>query len=466
MFGINYQKEKSNLERIFEAKDLYYIEHDIDRERTLETYLKYYLGLQYCNKISDWDQGMLDQGMDEAEIFNAGVSWDDALKNPQYFKKPAIKIPFKNRKPITQNNLATAIVERLTSLLFSDKYKPEIESISENEEIDEIIEDILKSTNFWQNMSLARNYGGSEGSVLIGWVIRNNKLSFEIEDARFVTPMFEGDVLKQIIIKNSCKEYYVCDDVNEYLIIANLKDEEMPNSKTEWIIQSTPHGFARIPWYYVNNTLILHSNDGLSDFNGQLGNFDAIDRINSELIIGVENNVDPSMVFKARDPNVAKRSELQVGSGTVIYCGTDEDLKFIEINGAGINVGRDLVKDIQENILQACRVTLEEPKAIGQTATEINQKSERVFEHVSALRTQYEKAIEYMVELALEYLGYTDNQVEVEWPKESKTIQDISTSADILVKFSDALGKLAAIGIDIKTEDTQKVIDKIIGELK
>jgi hypothetical protein len=462
MFSLKNHIEKTELEKAFENVGLVYKEHDIQREKNLETYLKFYLGLNYSDRVFNWDQNRVFRDWDEEEINRSGADWNTIVNNSEYFKKPLQKIPFDNRKPLIKSNLPQSIVEKVTSLLLGQNNKPIIKC--ENEQTQDFINSFLKETSFFERLIVARNYCGAMGSILVGWSIIENKLNFNIIDARYVTPIYQGNGLKQIIVKYSDRLLYVIDNNFEYIFRALVEDDKPVLSDTRWQVENNLHGFEKIPYYFIPNSEILNDYDGLSDYHNQLENFNAIDRISSELIIGVENNVDPSMVFSARDPQTAKRSSLQTGSDTVIYCATDEDVKYIEINGNGIAQGRELIKDIEDQILRSCRVTLDQAKATGTTATEINAIQERAFEKINQLRIVYGNAIENLIKIALKYLNIEDD-IEVEWPKGSKTIQEKALISTTLKTLADSIKIMKESGIEVDQEMIQNSINKLIGEL-
>lgn len=433
------------LNQIFEEYNLAACEEDKERQLELDRYLQYYLGCQNALKLYSWDDSPLMAGLDRIQAEQYGIKWN----------KPITKPPRQSKKPYHESQLAHAIVTRLTALLFGNGKQPEIEV--ENELIEEKIEEFIKKTNFWSKLSLARNYGGAQGSVIVGLQLINNEIKLDIEDAQYCWPIFDhNDRLIQLMFKTNPYDFVIYDNFYKYNIWTDDIDKPV-DDKTEFNVEISKHGFSRIPYFWIKNEQIMRSLDGLSDYNGQIENINAIDRIYSECIIGVEQNCDPSMIMKFQDADSMKNTNgIETGAGTVIKMMAGDDLSLLELQGSGAIAGMQLAETIKENIMQSCRVVLDEGKASGKTATELQIRETALKEHVDELRRQYGPAIEYIIELYLDFIGQPFD-IEIKWPKEGVNIVEQKTKVETFKLYLESLITLMDKGILTDMEFKEKL---------
>lgn len=433
------------LNQIYENYELYECEEDKERQLELDRYLQYYLGCQNALKLYSWDDSPLMSGLDRIQSEQYGIKWN----------KPITKPPRQSKKPYHESQLAHAIVTRLTALLFGNGKQPDIEI--DNEIAEEKIEEFIKKTNFWSKLSLARNYGGAQGSVVIGLQLINNEIKLDIEDAQYCLPIFDNnDRLIQLTFKANPYDFVIYDEIYKYNIWTDDVDKPI-DDKTEFNIDVSKHGFSKIPYFWIKNEQIIRSIDGLSDYNGQLENINAIDRIYSECIIGVEQNCDPSMVMKFQDADAMKKANgIETGAGTVIKMMAGDDLSLLELQGSGAIAGMQLAETIKENIMQSCRVILDEGKASGKTATELQIRETALKEHVDELRRQYGPAIEYIIELYLDFINMPYD-IEIEWPKEGVNVIEQKTKVETFKLYLESLITLMDKGILTDMEFKEKL---------
>lgn len=429
-------------------KDLKLVQSPIDRDRQadLDRYLQYFTGCRNLTKKYEWDNSILTQGLDRLQQEQSGIQWN----------KPDNPPPKASKRPLSENQLAHAITTRLTALLFGEGKCPEVSS--ESEETQAMVDAWLKASDFWNYLSLARNYGGAEGSVVIGLAIINGKVEIDVEDAQYCYPEYEGRKLTQLTIRTSPYNYTVWTDTDKISIWTTDLDTPL-SENTKWQYEVTPHGFPVLPYCFVQNEQILHSIDGLSDYNGQLGNLDTIDRLHSEAVIGVENNCDPSMWMTYNDLEEGKKTKISTGSGTVLKLNVGESVGLLELDGSGAKVAKELADGLKEDVMQSCRVVLDEGKASGKTATELQIRETALKEHVGELRRQYGPVVEFLVELYLRYMQVVDYNVELSWVSEGVSVLEAKSKAETKAIYVGMLLNLLDRGIITADELKEELED-------
>jgi hypothetical protein len=438
------------LGKLYQEINIEEIEVDRDRQLLLDRHLQYFLTKNNELKTHDWDHFPALKGLDLIQLQQLGEGMGLSKSN--------CKVNAKSRKPLAEYQIPHAIVTRLTALLFGNGKTPLIESSDET--ISEFIKTWEKESGLWTKLSMARNYGGAEGSVVIGLFIdQNGKVKIDVEDAQYCWPVYKQNKLINLMIKTNPYDFCIFDNINEYHIWTDDVENSI-SEKTEWNYEIIPHGFDRLPYIFIKNEDILHDYDGLSDYEGNLENFDTINRLMSQTVIGVEANCDPTAVITSQEPDKIP-ANVPTGASVVLKLQTGDSYQLVEPSGSGASVGIATATEVIERVLQNCRVVLDEGKASGKTATELQIRETTLREHVCELKRQYGPALEFIVELMLRYNGYTNYDVKIGWPDEGPSVYDKQMQADIIVKLTASFEKLMAMGV-MSVEDVKENLKKYL----
>lgn len=321
----------------------------------------------------------------------------------------------RKKRPTAPYNLCRAIVNRFTGLLFSEARRPDI-LVEEDPQTQDYLRAAAKQMRLWPKLREARNIGGACGSVMLTVHLKNSKFTLETHKPQHVQVVWKD---RQSFLIEAALIAYTYDvelptydektgemsgtRIVQYLyrrIITETEDtvytpiEVGPDAYHQWDIESSvKHDLGFFPGVWVQNLPEDHAEDGEPDCAGAWQTFDTIDRLLSQMNKGVLSNMDPTLSL-AVDPKVvaAQGGSVRKGSQNALYLGPGGSASYLEINGAGINMGGALVDRLKQNALDVCRCVLVDPQTVSgaaQSAKAIEYIYAPMLEKADDLRSQY-----------------------------------------------------------------------------
>jgi hypothetical protein len=368
------------------------------RQQELNHLWGVYRCLQYSARKLDWN------GRENVDRLATDVIATQGYIPPGFIDAGSNKgaLPLKFRKPTAPHALVKVIVDRFTGILFSEGQHPEVAC-----EGDPLTEDWLRSvvevTRLWQQMILARSYGGAMGSVAIGFQFIDGKPHIEVHDPRWLFPKFveHGSTVLESIEKRykypkeeldpttgrwEVNEYWyrrVLDATSDVLYAPALvgKGEE-----PEWVeAKRVDHGFEFCPVVWVQNIPVQDSEDGDPDCPpAAYDNVEAIDALIAQANRGIISQCDPTLVISTK----AEMAEVKIGVDNAIRV-PDGSATFLELQASGPKAAMEFAGQLREHVLEMCQCVLEHPDIAGKTATEVERNYQSMLGKADVMREQY-----------------------------------------------------------------------------
>jgi hypothetical protein len=358
-----------------------------------------YRAAQYDTCSSEWDGSQKISRIDR-EAINSG-----AYIPPGFYDLGAM-LPLRFRKPTAPYPLARVIVDRFTSLLFSEKRHPRVK-VEDDDATDDYVAALLEASRFWPVWMQARGFGGAMGSVAVGFSILAGKPHLEVFDPRWATPTFvsrTGNELKRLeVLYQYPREIYdgetgvwrevpfwyrrVIDAERDIVYRSIPVTDEAPVWQVE---NEVVHGLGEVPVVWCQNTPSQDDADGDSDFHGVLEMLHAIDQLLAQAQIGTIANADPTLVIST-DANLPP--DLAKGSRAPIQLPSSGKAQYLELQGIGAKAATELADLYRKRVLEACHCVLEDggDKASNarRTATEVERSYAAMIARTDVLREQW-----------------------------------------------------------------------------
>jgi hypothetical protein len=370
------------------------------RQMELNHLFSIYRGQQYDTCSSEWDGSQKISRIDR-EAINSG-----AYIPPGFYDLGAM-LPLRFRKPTAPYPLARVIVDRFTSLLFSEKRHPRVK-IEDDDATDDYVQALVEASRFWPTWMQARGLGGAMGAVAVGFSILNGKPHLELFDPRWATPTFvsrTGNELKRLeVLYQYPREIYdgetgvwrevpywyrrVIDAERDIVYRSIPVTDEAP----VWSVENeVVHGLGEVPVVWVQNTPTQDDADGDSDFHGVLEMMHAIDQLLAQAQIGTIANADPTLVIST---DAALPPDLAKGSRAPIQLPSSGKAQYLELQGIGAKAATELADLYRRRVLEACHCVLEDGASdsstkVRRTATEIERSYAAMIARTDVLREQW-----------------------------------------------------------------------------
>lgn len=374
------------------------------RYRQLDRYEAHYACLQYRHLQHDW-WGL---SADQMETVSPEI------QVPLGFTQPAVALSVRAKRPTAPYNLAKAIVDRFTGLLFSESRRPFVAWEGDPDTEDFMIA-AMEQMRFWAKWREARTMGGALGSVMVTAHVRDGRFSLEIHnpkhmqvvwrDRRTLTPLAALKLYRYPVEEDSIDERtgeVKGTKIVDYLyrrIITETDDTVYlpvklePGARLDWVVESTvQHGLGFFPGVWVQNLPVLEQEDGDPDCHGSWQNFDTIDRILAQMNKAVLLNMDPTLALSVDAKQIASIGTVATGSDTSLQLGSGGSAQYLEISGSGIEAGRKVYDLLKQNTLDVCRCVLVDPQTLSgaaQSAKAIEYIYAPMLEKADDLRAQY-----------------------------------------------------------------------------
>jgi hypothetical protein len=366
------------------------------RQQRLNAAWAIYRCEHYSSCRVDWDGGQAVSPM-EAEAVRSG-----AYLPPGFYDAGAM-LPLRYRRPAAPYALGRVIVDRFTSLLFSDQRHPRIH-IEDDEQTDDFVGALLESSRFWAAWMQARTLGGAQGTVCVGFQFLDGKPVIEVHDARWCIPTFRsrhsGELSRLEILYQYPREildpesglvrevpfwYRRLIDAQRDVVFKSIPVEAgLPVWEVESEVQ---HGLGECPAVWVQNTPVLDDIDGDPDCHGAFEMIHAIDMLLAQAQTGTIANADPTLVIST---NADLPPDLAKGSRAPIKLPSDGRAEYLELEGVGAKSASELADLYRRRVLEVTHCVLEDGTSTGaRTATEIERAHAAMFARADVLREQY-----------------------------------------------------------------------------
>lgn len=361
--------------------------------------------LQYENRKMDWSGNERLGFLDFEAAASAGLA-PDGFQITQDTKD----LPLKFRKPTAPYNIVKVVVERFTSMLFSQRRHPTLSAPSEPD-TEGWTNAAAESGRLWPTFVNARNMGGAMGTVCVGFSFVDGKPKFEVHDPRWCNPKFvdQQELELESIEKlypfqreewnaqrkryEPCTYWYrrtidlTTDIVYEPLEDKTYREAVKKGEPPPWIVKfKVQHDLGFFPGVWIQNLPVDGEIDGEPDCAGIYETAEAIDALYAQANAGTVMNCDPTLFLKSD----AELGEISMGHKNVLKVNQGDDGKFLEINATGIKAARELAQEFKVNALEVVSCVLDNA-TVGDraTAAEVEKAHAPMLAKCDILREQY-----------------------------------------------------------------------------
>lgn len=379
-----------------------------ERAQLLNRKWAWYRTQQYDARKIDWSGRTV---MDEMEV--EAISSRGFIP-PGFVDAGQQSAPLRFRKPSTPYGLAKVVVDRFTGLLFSEGQHPLIQ-VNGDPVTEDFIRTVADVARLWQQMILARTYGGAMGSVAVGFQFVDGKPVIEVHDPRWCEPEFVER--SNLVVKSIEKRYQYPKEERDpesgrwetvwywyRRIIDDQTDtvfQPVPvgnGKEPEWqVLEAHPHGLGFCPVIWVQNLPVQDETDGDPDCHGAYDMLESIDALLSQAQRGIISNCDPTLVITSKSD---MGPSMQKGSGNAFQV-PDGDAKYLEMTGGGSKAALDMVQELRAYVLEVVQCVLEAgPIQHNRTATEVNTNTAPMLAKADVMREQYgERCVKPLLEM-------------------------------------------------------------------
>lgn len=325
------------------------------------------------------------------------------------------------KRPTAPSNIVRLTVKRFTGFLLSEGRKPRIQ-VTGDPDTEAFLEAVREEAGFWATMRDARDKGGSMGSVVVTVHLRDGEFAYEVHNSKHCTPLWKDrrrlKLQGLLIMWLYPREVPVYDkDKNQIgtkivdmiyrRIITEEEDTIYKEVSTEDVAekgwepvaaQTVPHGLGFFPGVWIQNHACSDEIDGDPDCEGGWATAETDDRLIAQCNKGTLNNLDPT-VITATDPQetaaLSATGGLSKGSEYGIEVGKSGRASFLEMTGAGVEIGLKLHQVLKQNFCDLTGLVLlsDQDMAAAQSAKAIEYRFAPMIERADDLRAQYGPAI-------------------------------------------------------------------------
>ncbi len=366
------------------------------RQRELNHLWSYYMCEQYAERRIDWD------GSDYLEPIEKVAIASGRQMPPGFFDANNMSAPIKFRRPSAPYHLSKVVVDRFTSLLFSEKRHPNI-SVEADPVSEDFVDTVADIGRLWPTMMQARTFGGATGSVAVGFQFLNGRPYFEVHDPRWVFPYFSDRSTLELGALEKRYVFYheIFDKEEEQYVSVPFWYRRVIDKKRDIIFKPAPvgdgeepdwevekeviHSLGFCPAVWIQNIPVVGDIDGLPDCHGTYDMMESMDALNAQAQRGVIANCDPTLVISS----TAEMASVKTGSGSAIHI-PDGSVSYLELTGTGPKSARELAQEYRGMILEVCQCFLEGEQSGGaMTATEVERRYSSMLAKADILREQY-----------------------------------------------------------------------------
>ena len=384
---------------------------DSPRQRRMAWYESFFRCSEYESCGYDFNGRSLAKGASSGSTLSSAGMPEGYV---DWAEKGADSVPYQLRKPTAPSRLVRTVVSRFTGSLFSEHKRPSIRWVGDPD-TEDYLEGIVQAGQLWSVMEEVRNFGGAQGTGVIGFGFRGGVPVFESFDAKYCLPTWEDrsrqllralDVTYRYPVEERTRKGWrtfwywyrrridtTHDTVYEPI---EVRPGVIPGSpQYPWVPANwTRHDFGEVPLEWIQNTRCSDGIDGDPDCEGQ---YDAIREMDTERSLageGIKPNCDPTLY-------VATEKQLQSvkkGSRNALHIAPGDTAGYLEMTGSGSVVARENAEALKSSILEAVACVIETGAASATTATEIRHRYRAMFDRVDVFRQQYGEGVRRLLE--------------------------------------------------------------------
>lgn len=334
---------------------------------------------------------------------------------------PTSYVPLDLRRPNDPYRLPKLVVSAFTALVFGEGMFPEIK-VAGDAKTQDFARELARAQGLAEEMTLARNVGGSTGTVGLSWrfcdglprvaVWRPQYLHVhEWEDFERLVPAHVtrlAQVERRVRLRDGREApmlFWQRQDWTPEADVFYFEEPVDPKGEPDWRVErEEPHGdgFCHFVWIRNLRDTDESSIDGLPDYDGLPDCFDALDVLSSVVTRGGVLNLDPTLVVKA-DVQQVNRYGLRKGSDNAIVLDANtagSDAKYLELAGTSISAGRELIKDRRAHALEVSQCVVPDPNQIaaaGTSAAGLRLVYRPMLSQANLMRGAYGRGIEQIL---------------------------------------------------------------------
>ena len=368
------------------------------RQRELNALWARYRTSHYDGRKIAWDGTEVgDSGMVE-QIASEGII------PPGYVDSGGATLPMRFRKPSAPYHLFRVIVDRFTSLIFSERRHPQIK-VENSPDAEMFVRALSDTSRLWAAMMKARAYAGAMGTVAVGFQFLNSKPTIEVHDPRWLFPEFADRFtlrLKRIEKRLQYPQEVMNEKGNwetQLVWYRRVIDENTDTtykpvlvSDEEPVWEPDPaatyeHNYGFCPVVWCQNLPIDDDIDGAPDCEGALDVMDSLDSVLSSANQGVQSNCDPTLVISA-DGEMGEG--VKTGSDNVIKVSASGKAAYLEVSGQSLSTSLAMATEFRRIILEVAQCVLEggTNAPTAKTATEVERTYSSMLAKGAMLREQ------------------------------------------------------------------------------
>lgn len=347
------------------------------RSKRLDWRERFYRCTQHDGKLYDWQGRACPPGLMGTQPLLGAVL-------------PTQYVPLDQRRPNDPYRLARLIVGAFTALVFGEGMWPEIK-VAGDARTQDFAHELARAQALPEEMTLARNIGGSTGTVGISWrfcdglprvaVHRPQYLHVhEWEDAERLVPAHVTrltQVERPVVLRNGTRTsmlFWQRQDWTPDGEVFFFDEPVDPKHEPQWRVErEEPHGDGFCHFVWIRNLRDTDESaiDGLPDYDALDDNLNTLDVLSSVVTRGGVLNLDPTLVVKD-DVERVQRYGLRKGSDNAIVLDArtaGSDAKFLELAGTSIGAGKELIASRRAHALEVAQCVVPDPNTIAAAGT-------------------------------------------------------------------------------------------------
>lgn len=415
-------------------------------QRTLHEKHLWYSNAQYDGCSVDWLGSPLKTQTDT--LAKALVPKNNGV--PPGFR--SMGVPFSERRPVAPIKLVRRTVNRFTAQLFGDQMHPIIRVLGD-EDTQHWASSFASTARLWAMAQQARNLGGAQGTVAMGWKVIDRVPIVEVFDLRYCRPIWKNR--EQLELQALDQRYevpvYITPEKGPpytawYWIRRLISDEadirykpvfktenhpamivdgqriekgpargEEPDWRSLIDLENSAKNLGECPVVWGQNLPVLGSEYGEADCEDLYPQVADIDQIRSSITTAVKANQDPTLVIESTETTPKFPPDLKKGSGNGIALGAGSKAHYLEMSGSGTTVAMSWYDRCREDFDNdaECVSGFGKDGSPPQTAFEVAARLGPQNDKTSRLREQYgQQLIRRLLEKVIRAAPKLDIQLE------------------------------------------------------
>lgn len=306
-------------------------------------------------------------------------------------------VPMAHRRPSAPYRLPRKVARSFTSLLFGEGRSPEIRVVGDPDTQD-FDAALAEACDLFGALAHARDLGGASGTSGVSWRFWNGLPRLRVHpgstihcqswaDPELLIPevvtslvAVDKDVLNEKTGAIEVKRHWRRRDWTPLADVA-FADQAQDARDKEWLVDveaTVVHGEGKAHFVWIQNSRDFDgsSPDGEGDYEGEVEACDALDALFSAVVHGGAKNVDPTLLLKMSEQQLARSDKVRKGSEWAIVVGEQGGAEYLELSGTSLDVGIRLVDRLRNAILETCEVVALDPdKAAAAGASSVALKA-------------------------------------------------------------------------------------------